>query len=432
MMKAIIFIGPTISIEQARTHLDAVYLPPVRYGDVFRVVELYQPRQIGIIDGYFNQVPAVWHKEILWAMNQNCDVFGASSMGALRACELEQMGMVGIGKIFDAYKRNVLPPYVDEPFEDDDEVAVTHGPGELGYQPLSEAMVNIRYTLAKAQQHQIIDLDTRNGLINIAKTLFYPERTYSQILNLALENGIKDDVTQRLTDWIKQHKVDQKKNDAITLLSKINEQQGLQNDKQQSSPQTFRHTSQWQTAINEIEQSHRLNDAALDELRLLGPTFLALTDKALKSVSVSQPDQQRVDPDSLSALHQEPQMLEQCMTSHWLQLSNQSLGLQFSDNQCDQLLLNYLETTGELQGFEQRAKTKAEQLADLKLPPIYELTEIDLLQLSDWYFSTHLELDLPDDLETYAAQLRFEDLDSFYAMILREYYYQEKLKHNGN
>ena len=31
--------------------------------------------------------------------------------------------------------------------EDDDEVAVLHGPEELGYPPLTEAMVNIRATL---------------------------------------------------------------------------------------------------------------------------------------------------------------------------------------------------------------------------------------------------------------------------------------------
>ena len=45
----------------------------------------HRPRAIGIIDGYFQQVPSVWHKEILWAMAQGVHVFGSASMGALRA-----------------------------------------------------------------------------------------------------------------------------------------------------------------------------------------------------------------------------------------------------------------------------------------------------------------------------------------------------------
>ena len=43
---------------------------------------------IGIIDGYFERVPSVWHKEILWAMAEGIHVFGSASMGALRAAEL--------------------------------------------------------------------------------------------------------------------------------------------------------------------------------------------------------------------------------------------------------------------------------------------------------------------------------------------------------
>ena len=45
---------------------------------------------------------------------------GASSMGALRAAELSQFGMVGIGEVYQAFKLGRL--------EDDDEVAIVHGP----------------------------------------------------------------------------------------------------------------------------------------------------------------------------------------------------------------------------------------------------------------------------------------------------------------
>jgi hypothetical protein len=63
-------------------------------------------------------------------------VFGAAGIGALRAAELDAVGMRGIGKIFEGYRDGIL--------RDDDEVAVLHGPEELGYPPLTEALVNIR------------------------------------------------------------------------------------------------------------------------------------------------------------------------------------------------------------------------------------------------------------------------------------------------
>jgi len=137
-----VFTGPSLSAEQSRELLDAVYLPPVSQGDVYRVA-LKRPQAIGIIDGYFERVPSVWHKEIMWAMKEGIHVFGSASMGALRAVELEAFGMEGVGAVYEAFRSGEL--------EDDDEVAVVHGPAETGYLSVSEAMVNIRFTLARAQ-----------------------------------------------------------------------------------------------------------------------------------------------------------------------------------------------------------------------------------------------------------------------------------------
>src|SRR3954469_15630639 len=134
-MSIYIFTGPTLTAEAVRAELDAVCLPPVAQGDVYRI-GLRKPRAIGIIDGYFERLPAVWHKEILWAMSQGIHVFGSASMGALRASELAPFGMEGVGKIFEAYRDGVL--------EDDDEVAVAHGSSETGYRVLSDATLNIR------------------------------------------------------------------------------------------------------------------------------------------------------------------------------------------------------------------------------------------------------------------------------------------------
>lgn len=166
MTSAYVFTGPTLPPEEARAVLDdAIYLPPVSQGDVYRAA-LKRPRVIGIIDGYFERVPAVWHKEILWALTQGIHVFGSASMGALRAAELAPFGMEGVAEIFESYRSGEL--------EDDDEVAVVHGPAELGYLAGSEAMVNIRRTLANAEAAGVIGCETRAGLERTAKELFTP------------------------------------------------------------------------------------------------------------------------------------------------------------------------------------------------------------------------------------------------------------------
>lgn len=83
--------------------LQATYLPPVSQGDIAGLLRR-RPRVIGIIDGYFERVPAVWHKEILLALSAGVHVVGGASMGALRAAELHSFGMVGVGEVFAWYR----------------------------------------------------------------------------------------------------------------------------------------------------------------------------------------------------------------------------------------------------------------------------------------------------------------------------------------
>ena len=87
MSATIIFAGPSLAGAELSAYPKLDIRPPVRQGDVWRASR-DKPRAIGIIDGYFEGVPSVWHKEILWALGQGIPVLGASSMGALRAAEM--------------------------------------------------------------------------------------------------------------------------------------------------------------------------------------------------------------------------------------------------------------------------------------------------------------------------------------------------------
>lgn len=178
---ALVFAGPTIAAAEVAALLPgAVVLPPAAQGDVYRAVRRYRPRAVGLIDGLFGRVASVWHREILWALSRGVHVFGAASMGALRAAELAPFGMRGVGTVFEAYRAGRWPSehgtFEEGAFEDDDEVAVAHAPAALRFVPLSDAMVDIRATLAAAAAAGALSATQRADLTRRAKATPYAAR----------------------------------------------------------------------------------------------------------------------------------------------------------------------------------------------------------------------------------------------------------------
>jgi hypothetical protein len=234
---------------EASCELEAIYLPPVAEGDVYRVA-LKRPQAIGIIDGYFQSIPPVRHKEILWAMSEGIHIFGSASIGALRAAELAPFGMEGVGEIYKWYRRGIL--------EDDDEVAIAHGPAETGFEPVSEAMVNIRQTLAKGQRCRVISTELRDALEDFAKKLFYPDRNYEMLLRHAHQLGTGETELTRLERWLVKGRVNQKRDDALAMLRIIRRRltRGL---KRKTVSYFFEHTVVWELARNHAGSCVREN-----------------------------------------------------------------------------------------------------------------------------------------------------------------------------
>lgn len=213
-MTVYVFVGPTLSAGVVQSELDAVCLPPAAGGDLYRAARA-KPEAIGLIDGYFEHTPAVWHKEILWAMAEGVHVFGAAAIGALRAAELAPFGMEGVGTIFESFRDGVL--------ENDDEVAIKHAGADQGYKPLSQAMINVRATLAAAEEASILAPATRMVLEQIMEDLFYPRRSYRLMFECAADMGAPAKELEALRAWLPSGQVDRMRSDAVDMLRLIRE-----------------------------------------------------------------------------------------------------------------------------------------------------------------------------------------------------------------
>ncbi len=209
-MKTIVFLGPSLPVEEARRHLDAIYLPPAAQADVISAVMQHKPDAIVLIVGMFGQVLSVWHKEILFALDRGIAFFGAASMGALRALETEAFGAVAFGEVVRMYKSGEI--------EDDDEVVLVHGAPEDGYRAQSEPMVNLRKSLAAAEAAGAIDTAQHAALVAAAKDRYFPERTWPIILaDAKLEAADR----ARLEAFLATGAVDIKRADTIALLDHV-------------------------------------------------------------------------------------------------------------------------------------------------------------------------------------------------------------------
>lgn len=189
----IVFLGPSLPWKEARELApEARLLPPARQGDLFRALsQTPRPRVVLLVDGVFEASPSVWHRELLAALGEGVTVFGASSMGALRAAELAPFGMIPVGQIARAYAEGRL--------NDDAEVALLHADHELDFRPMTVPLVNARYAAALARQEKVLAPRESQRLVRAAEQLFYRDRTWSALFAHA---GLTEAVAKRFRAWL--------------------------------------------------------------------------------------------------------------------------------------------------------------------------------------------------------------------------------------
>jgi hypothetical protein len=174
--KILVYLGPSLSLARAREVLpDAIYHPPARQGDIVSDVINLQPNRIILIDGVFRENLSVWHKELTYALQFPGvkAVYGAASMGALRAAELDWLGMVGIGQIYEWYRDAVT--------EDDAEVAVDYAEHHGSYHVNTIPLVDIRAAVRDDAGRQF--LDAARQVVYWDRTQQHCQRIWEQMGN---------------------------------------------------------------------------------------------------------------------------------------------------------------------------------------------------------------------------------------------------------
>ena len=206
----VLFIGPSASGISVDRHFAGTIMPPIRRGDLDALTRSATPPDaVGIVDGTFHQSLAVTPKEVLRALDAGIRLYGASSMGALRAVECTPYGMVGVGRIFQMDATGEV--------DADDEVAITYDP-ETGI-AMSEPMVNIRVVVEVAVGSGALEANDVDLVLDAAKALYFPDRSYARILAV-LRDTMAADRLDRFAEFVHSDEhPDQKRTDALELIS---------------------------------------------------------------------------------------------------------------------------------------------------------------------------------------------------------------------
>jgi hypothetical protein len=168
-----VFAGPTLaSSERARALVRPYKLKrPIRRQDLPRLLEAERegpPGVLVIVDGVFHDNLSVGHAEIRDAMAAGWKVWGLSSMGAIRAREMSNLGMRGYGEVYQRF--------VDEEDFQDDEVTLLHET-TAPYKGVTEPLVHLRVAVDDLVKRGVVPAEEGASVIAELKSQWYGERT---------------------------------------------------------------------------------------------------------------------------------------------------------------------------------------------------------------------------------------------------------------
>lgn len=208
-MKIKIYSGLSLGpAHVARILPQAEFARPIKRRDVW--LDIKQGYHVlGIVDGEFLQNLAVSPSEIADAMRCGIKVYGSSSMGAMRAAELREYGMIGVGRIFEHIR--------DADYFKDDHLGqlFADGAGSKFSLPFLDLKLGIEDLSEKGK----VGKEDAAVVIRLYEQLHFSERSFSA-LRASLRKADRDDLAKLLAGLERQIS-SAKQRDGLLLLNKI-------------------------------------------------------------------------------------------------------------------------------------------------------------------------------------------------------------------
>lgn len=227
----VVFVGPSLWGEQVQSD-GLIFRGPASAGDIAAAVR-EGATTVGLVDGFFGWVASTWHKELLYALSEGVAVFGAASMGALRAAELHEFGMIPIG--------GIAADYISGSLDDDAAVSLTSGPEDLNYMPFTEPLVDAVATIAQMRRVGAITDAEEWQLDRSARSLFFQRRTVEEIVRGAVIDSTR---CQEIAAAYDRHRVHRKRDDALALV------RAIQHSDEQPPRRPFPRSAFWHLVAN--------------------------------------------------------------------------------------------------------------------------------------------------------------------------------------
>jgi hypothetical protein len=165
-----VYTGLTLGRSAVQRILpNANFAFPIKRGDLRGAID-DGIHTVVIIDGKFHQDLAVTPDEIMDAMRCGVKIYGASSMGALRASELYPFGMVGHGLVFKHIKcsGDFRDDFVAQVFEEVDE----------NIRIISYSYIDFFMNIIALENKGLITVWERAILLKLYASIFYAERSW--------------------------------------------------------------------------------------------------------------------------------------------------------------------------------------------------------------------------------------------------------------
>ncbi|WP_167542375.1 TfuA-like protein [Rathayibacter tritici] len=172
------------------------FRPPVKLGD-FYAEDLREGDSVLVVDGLYQQTAPLRHKEILSAIDAGVRVIGAGSIGALRAAELHEFGMIGVGRVFNGYRSGH--------FVDDSEVSLVHSASDPA-KALTRALVSIDTAASDLSQRGELTSAEEIFVREVARDIHFTERT-DRALRAAVEESSLSKALESVLDYVDQFDV---------------------------------------------------------------------------------------------------------------------------------------------------------------------------------------------------------------------------------